>query len=705
MPKIFISYRRKSWAFTDRLVEVLQQRLEADIFIDRTNIDQDDFEHSIVRHLRTSQLVLLIVSDLTFAERIHRDDDWVRREIREALTLGIPLVMVRIDGLLPPLDLPDDIRDVARKQGIPFYAEYFLPAVEKLTDFIVRMGIAQHKQMDTSRLAVKQQTASDPKQKVIDGKVTLDEAVALLENDNFHKAAFLLESLIASGYTSRYVDLEALLHHARYEAEQADLLQRAQTDYAEIAALAAEYFTEDQARAAFVHWCEEHPTLVDALDSANLRERFAAKPMARRKLSRLRINVTLVIAGLIASAFVAQTYVLQQVALETALAQQTAAPSTQSALDLTTTAQIVALASTTEAVLETAFAPSTQSALDLTTTAQIVALASATEAARVYFATETAAQATLNRLLATSTPSPTSTHTPTLTPLQAALERARTSVTANARWTPFAHDFGDGVSMMLVPAGCFMIGSSDGQSNEQPVHEQCWDEPFWIDRDEVTNAQYERFIDAGGYTNRVYWTEAGWSARTSNNWTQPRYWTDNRYNGADQPVVGVSWYEAFAYANWHAEQTGLPVRLPTEAEWEYAARGPNALIYPWGNDFDGTRLNFCDVNCSFEWADRSVDDGFQYTAPVGSFPNGASWVGAFDLSGNVWEWTSSLLDSYPYQAADGREAENSIGVRVLRGGSWSGDQYITRAAVRNWNAPFFRDNDLGFRLVVGVAPI
>ncbi len=268
MPKIFISYRRKSWGFTDRLVEELARRLDAEIFIDRASVDQDDFEHSIVGHLRSSQAVLLIVSEHTFEDRIHRDDDWVRREIREALTLNIPLVMVRIDGLLPPAGLPDDIRDVTRKQGIAFYAEYFMPAVENLTDFIVRMGVAQRKS------AVEMKSAPQGEKETA-GRAALFESLDLLEHGDFNKAASLLESLIDSGYKSR-VDLEAVLAQVRDHAQAADLRQRAQDEYDEIAAMAARQFTETHARAAFAEWCAEYPMLIEELDTSNLRSQFLA---------------------------------------------------------------------------------------------------------------------------------------------------------------------------------------------------------------------------------------------------------------------------------------------------------------------------------------------------------------------------------------------------------------------------------------------
>src|SRR5690606_37691166 len=129
----------------------------------------------------------------------------------------------------------------------------------------------------------------------------------------------------------------------------------------------------------------------------------------------------------------------------------------------------------------------------------------------------------------------------------------------------------DGVPMMLVPAGCFNMGSID----EPPIHEQCFDAPFWIDRYEVTNAEYARFIAAGGYDNPDYWTEAGWAWRQAFDMIGPL--DSDGFTGSDQPRIGVSWYEAIAYANWRG------ARLPTEREWEYAARGPDNPMYPWGD--------------------------------------------------------------------------------------------------------------------------
>lgn len=289
----------------------------------------------------------------------------------------------------------------------------------------------------------------------------------------------------------------------------------------------------------------------------------------------------------------------------------------------------------------------------------------------------------------TQTSTPTSTYTPTLTVLQAAYAQAAAYNyrDGNAAWQPVTHTFADGVNMMLVPPGCFMMGSNGITAFELPVHEQCIHDPFWIDQTEVSNADYARFIDAGGYANEEYWTEEGWAWREENDITQPEYWTNSRFNAPQQPVVGVSWYEAVAYANWRAEETGLLMHLPTEREWEYAARGPNELIYPWGNIFTANNIVY-------------NGNSNNHSANVGSRSGGVSWVGAFDLSGNVWEWMSSLCSDYPYAADDGRETMGSIDRRCLRGGSWFNDGDFARAALRNRYFPNLRSIDRGFRVVV-----
>jgi formylglycine-generating enzyme required for sulfatase activity len=236
----------------------------------------------------------------------------------------------------------------------------------------------------------------------------------------------------------------------------------------------------------------------------------------------------------------------------------------------------------------------------------------------------------------------------------------------------------DGMVMIYVPAGEFQMGSTTSD-DEEPVHTVALD-GFWLDRTEVTNAQYGKCVTADK--------------------CDPSYYSgDSRFNGDDQPVVGVSWHDAVAYCEWAGG------RLPTEAEWEYAARGPEALTYPWGNTFDGTRLNFCDKNCTYDWAEKSVNDSYEFTAPVGSYPDGASWTGALDLAGNVWEWVADWYGSYPSGRQVNPTGPQSGEYRVLRGGSWYSYEYLTRGAYRDWYAPADTRNDIfGFRCGVSAAP-
>jgi formylglycine-generating enzyme required for sulfatase activity len=254
-----------------------------------------------------------------------------------------------------------------------------------------------------------------------------------------------------------------------------------------------------------------------------------------------------------------------------------------------------------------------------------------------------------------------------------------------------------GITMVYVPAGEFLMGSADSDpkadDEEKPQHTVYLD-GYWIGQTEVTNAQFAKFIAAGGYSKPEYWTDNGWWWKESQGITQPFYWTDVQWNNPDYPVVAVSWYEAAAYAKWAG------VRLPTEAEWEKAARGTDGRTYPWGNSWDTTRLNFCDRNCTVEWKDSTADDGYGTTAPVGSYASGVSPYGVLDMAGNVWEWVADWYSaSYYSQSPASNPGGPTWGTgRVVRGGCWDSDRGRTRCAYRQGIGPDYNDIYCGFRV-------
>ncbi len=285
---------------------------------------------------------------------------------------------------------------------------------------------------------------------------------------------------------------------------------------------------------------------------------------------------------------------------------------------------------------------------------------------------------------------------------------------------------------------------------------------FAIGQYPVTNAEYACFVAAGGYRQEGWWRtaaarawlrgeisdsgavgqimdiwralranprqlqqlkQAGWSPQAIAAWEEllqmeeaevqewaakqyadrprdrPAFWEDERFKGLSQPVVGVNWYEANAYCAWLTEQMrdvpgGRPasaghVRLPTEAEWERAARLGRSWVYPWGSRWDASRAN--------TWEGHVLRP-----SPVGAYPDGATPEGLHDLGGNVWEWTGSVYQSYPYRADDGRNNPEAEGPRVVRGGSWGGNEWLARCAVRDGDVPVDFDGDVGLRVVVSL---
>jgi formylglycine-generating enzyme required for sulfatase activity len=239
--------------------------------------------------------------------------------------------------------------------------------------------------------------------------------------------------------------------------------------------------------------------------------------------------------------------------------------------------------------------------------------------------------------------------------------------------------------LVRIPAGPFLMGSSDSDKyaydDEKPQHKVELAE-YYIGKYPVTNAEYQVFVGEAGREAPVHW-------RT--------YWFFEDLAG--YPVTNVSWHDAIAYCEWLSQKTGRDYRIPSEAEWEKAARGTEGLIYPWGNEWDSERCN-------------SWESGPGGTTPVGDYsPKGDSPYGVADMAGNVWEWTRGLWGEdveepefkYPYDPTNGgREdlkAPDSV-CRVLRGGSFYNTALTVRGADRHGGRPGGRGDFAGFRVVV-----
>ncbi len=241
------------------------------------------------------------------------------------------------------------------------------------------------------------------------------------------------------------------------------------------------------------------------------------------------------------------------------------------------------------------------------------------------------------------------THTPTVTALPTEITDAK------------------GEAMVLVPAGDFTMGSDNGKPDENPA-QKIYLDAFYIDKYEVTNALYKICVR----------NSACVIPSDDNQWyAQARY--------ADHPVMYVTWNMARAYCEWS------DARLPTEAEWEKAARGTDGRTYPWGNTIiDCGYANYRGIN---GYCVGSAGNG----SPVGSYENGKSSYGVYDLMGNAVEWVSSLYLDYPYRKTDGRENLEASGPRVIRGGSWNSRMNSVNSTIRAWNEPSEYRLDYGFR--------
>ena len=303
--------------------------------------------------------------------------------------------------------------------------------------------------------------------------------------------------------------------------------------------------------------------------------------------------------------------------------------------------------------------------------------------------------------------------------------------------------------LVTIAAGEYSIGSDQGEAREQPVHPVRLD-AFAIGQFPVTNAEWQCFMDAEGYedprwwdteaaglwregklenTEAIkwwqemrrdleadfegtaagypYWTEhykqqledwLAWSDDRLGDWLKqefgakehraPSEWNNPRFNNRAQPVVSICWYEARAYCLWLSRQSGRAFALPSEAQWEAAARGHDGRSFPWGNTFDSECAN-------------TYEGHLRRTNPVGVYPparNHASQA-IYDQAGNCWEWTASRYVGYPIKLDDHRNDATAEGARVLRGGAWNDRASIARSAYRGCNRPYYRLNNVGFRVL------
>ena len=228
---------------------------------------------------------------------------------------------------------------------------------------------------------------------------------------------------------------------------------------------------------------------------------------------------------------------------------------------------------------------------------------------------------------------------------------------AGKKWEHKTRIDAKGIAQVWVPPGCFGMGSNPledlrAHADETPRHTVCITAGFWLDEFEVTNESFHRFTADGGYSNRRYWSEEGWRMHEGRRQPYPML---AAYDLPRQPRVKLTWYEAEAYAAWRGG------RLPTEAEWEWAARGPASRRYPWGDEFlDGhANMDRLRLYC---------------TRPVGAYPSGRSWCGAHDMAGNVWEWVADGYDPQAYLHASTLNPFTPPAgtLRVIKGGAWGG---------------------------------
>jgi formylglycine-generating enzyme required for sulfatase activity len=244
------------------------------------------------------------------------------------------------------------------------------------------------------------------------------------------------------------------------------------------------------------------------------------------------------------------------------------------------------------------------------------------------------------------------------------------------------------------------MGSNE-YDREKPPHTVYLD-GYWIGKYEVTIKQFGLFVKDTGYITEAEksggaytWTGEKWEQKEGIDWKNPGFKQEDNH-----PVVCVSWNDVVEYCKWLSGKKGVNFKLPTEAQWEKAARGTDRRKYPWGNHVPYYKGKwYCNYAAHDSWKKRG-EDGFEFTSPVGSYPQGASPYGLLDMAGNVWEWCSDLFESDYYKKSPKKNPTGSESgtYRVLRGGSWHGSALYLRCSYRSGDGPSNRYDSAGFRL-------